>query len=420
MRQSILQDHLRASRYFKVIYSYYTYGHNLSSSLMEKPQVAEETRARVEKLLKDENRENEETMERVNILLESQTQDKASIESLKKQLEETERKLKLAHDERKIAQQVSSQTRERDAKQSQAQRKELEKAEKAVSQLQEQITVLQESLQAAEDGRQTSLNALKSDGHAHLENEMQARLEDTERKLKLAHDERKIAQQVSSQTRERDAKQSRAQRKELEKAVADMSDAKQGRLKAEAEIIKTRRTWSFISFLIFFVAFVGASNEYPMQNLMQSFNETLSNLVPDSETKTNPVAQNDRQMTKDSKHDDARMKQEAATQAKIAADLKDAEEAKQKAQAEKDAAQKAKKETELLARQKATQAKIAADLKDAEEAKQKAETEKDAAQKAKKEAELLARQKADGETRRREVRAFQIERNTVDEMILLW
>jgi hypothetical protein len=113
--------------------------------------------------------------------------------------------------------------------------------------------------------------------------------------------------------------------------------------------------------------------------LMQSFNETLSNLVPDSETKTNPMAQSKRQMKKDSKQDGARMKQEAATQAKIAADLKDAEEAKHRAQSEKDAASKAKKE-----------------------------------------ADSLVRHKADGETLRREVTAFQRERNAVDEMILLW
>jgi hypothetical protein len=205
-------------------------------------------------------------------------------------------------------------------------------------------------------------------------------------------------------------------RQKAESIVADVSDAKQG----QAEIIKTRRTWSFISLLIVLVAFFGARNEHPTQNLMQSFNKTLSNLVPVYKMKTNAMAQNKRQMKKDSKQDDARMKQEAATQAKIAADLKDAEEAKQRAQAEKDAAQKAKKEAELLSRRKATQAKIAADLKDAEEAKQKAETEKDAASKAKKEAELLASQKADVKAPRREVRAFQTEHNIVDEIILLW
>jgi hypothetical protein len=116
-----------------------------------------------------------------------------------------------------------------------------------------------------------------------------------------------------------------------------------------------------------------------MQNLMQSFNKTLSNFVPDSELKTNQMAQNKRQIKKDYNQDDVRMKQEAAAQAKIAAGRKDAQEAKQKAQAEKDAAQKAKKE-----------------------------------------AELLDRQKADGEALRREVRAFQTEHNTVDEIILLW
>jgi hypothetical protein len=402
------------------------------ASLMEELRVAEETRACVEKLLKDEKRESAETMlllkakidsaqkeeskrseereaaikakaqERVNILFESQKQDKELIESLKKKLEEKERKLKLAQDERKKDLQVSSITREQDTKQSQAPRKELEKAEKEVRQLREQITALQASLQVAEDGRQMSLNALKSDGQAQLKNETEARLRaekeivrleaEVDKSVKgekrakqllegLKKDFEKKAAEMESKEHKNRAMAEEARQK-AESIVADMSDAKQGRLKAEVEIIKIRGTWVFISLLIFLITFVGTSNEHPMQNLMQSFNKTLSNFVPDSEMKTNPMAQNKRHrqmLKKDYKQGDARMKQEAATQAKIAADWKDSEEAKQKAQ-----------------------------------------TEKDSAQKAKKEAELLARQKADGEALRREVRAFQTEHNTVDEIILLW
>jgi hypothetical protein len=249
----------------------------------------------------------------------------------------------------------------------------------------------------------------------------------------LKKDFEKKAAEMESKEHKNRAMAEKARQK-AESIVADMGDAKQGRLKAEVEIIKIRGTWVFISLLIFLITFVGTSNEHPMQNLMQSFNKTLSNFVPDSEMKTNPMAQNKRHrqmLKKDYKQGDARMKQEAATQAKIAADRKDAEEAKQKAQEEKDPAQKAKKEAELLARQKAdgearmkqeaaTQAKIAADRKDAEEAKQKAQAEKDAAQKAKKEAELLARQKADRGALRREARAFQTEHNIIDEILLFW
>eukprot|EP00980_Cylindrotheca_fusiformis_P014127 scaffold3716_cov69-Cylindrotheca_fusiformis.AAC.12 len=299
-------------------------------------------------------------------LLESQKHDKEEIDVLKKQLVETEGKFQVAQEARKKALQESSALKEQDARKGRSHRKELEKAETEVVKLREQIAAIQSSLQAAENDRQRSMSeveGLKSDGQVQLKNETEARLRlekeivrleaeveksvEVENKAKKILEDKKRDFEKTAAALELKERKNRAMaeeaRKKAESIVADISVAETGRLRAEAEVVRTRRTWSLISFLLFLVAFtkIGNGKDHPIQEFVQSVNETIHNFVPDTEA---TIFRNKLQIQNDhTQEEEARKKKEAAAKAKAEAErkkakeaqLKAAEEAKQQALAEK-------------------------------------------------------------------------------------
>ncbi|CAJ1933678.1 unnamed protein product [Cylindrotheca closterium] len=218
----------------------------------------------------------------VGSMLEMQRHDKEEIVNLRNLIEDAQIALHNKEQELEKLHKDFSIVRSQEANQAKAAQEALEN-ELGVHR--EQVASLQASLVAAEKVRQMSkseVKAVKSDGHVKLQTETEARRraekeivrleaevdnalqkeQETKKKLEDLKKEFETSTGAIEARERKNRSMAEEAREKAEIIVADIEVAEERRIKAEAEVVKTRRTWSLISLFFFVIAILSARSNH--------------------------------------------------------------------------------------------------------------------------------------------------------------